>query len=100
MRQRATTVILQDNKALPVRDNKTNKKVVWELFHQYDNIHGIHRKLRCYIEDNGTQHLNYFIAHLSHAIYKRHGIKGHDARQEIKNNLKHLAIKMEGQIAK
>lgn len=76
-----------------------NKKEIWGRFHQYDNVYGIHRKLRCYIEDNGTQYLNYFISHLSHEIYKRHGITGHIARKKIRVSLKNLTIKMERQIA-
>ena len=64
------------------------------LFHQYDNIQGVHRKLKYYITDNGTRHLNYFIAHLSHAVYKTHGVKGHDTRQQIRNNLKDLSKRM------
>lgn len=75
-----------------------NKKEVWTCFHQYDNIIGIHKRLRFYIEDNGTQYLNYFIAHLSHDIYKRKGIKGHNARQQIRNNLKDLSVKMINQV--
>ena len=62
-----------------------------KMFHTYDSIVGIHRRLRKYIKDNGRNHLSYFIAHLSHDVYKSRGTQGHETRQEIRTNLKKLA---------
>ena len=71
---------------------------IWRVFHQYDDVPGIHRRLRCYVVDNGREHLDYFVAHLSHEIYKARGIRGHSARQAIRDNLKELAEKIYEQV--
>jgi len=69
----------------------TTNSDIQRMFHTYDNIVGTHRQLRKYIKDNGRIHLSYFIAHLSHDVYKSRGTRGHETRQEIKANLKKLA---------
>jgi pantothenate kinase len=66
-----------------------------KTFQYYDvAFTGVHRKLRHYIIDNGRRNLDYFIAHLSHEVYKSHGERGHDTRQEIRRDLKKSAEKI------
>lgn len=74
------------------------KSDIWKVFHKYDSVHGIHRKLKTYIQDNGRWKLTYFVAHLSHEIYKARGICGHAARQKIRDDLIQLADKMYNQV--
>jgi hypothetical protein len=54
----------------------------------------IHTKLRMYIETNGTYLLNYYIAKLSHEIYKTHGNRGHIAREKIRIGLTNYSQKV------
>lgn len=61
---------------------------VKQLFKQYDKIKGIHNRLLLYISDNGKWKLNYYIAYLSHEVYKTRGFRGHKARENIRVNLK------------
>lgn len=42
----------------------------------------------------GMVNLNLYIAHLSHKIYKSHGLKGHLVRQVIRRNLKKYAYSL------
>ncbi len=57
---------------------------------------GIHRQLREYINKNGRQNLHQYIAHLSHEIFKSHGLKGHLIRQRIRGNLKNYTYRQSG----
>ena len=52
---------------------------------------GIHKQLRIRVCQRGLLNLNHFIAHLSHRIYKSHGLRGHLVRQTIRRNLKKYA---------
>lgn len=61
------------------------------IFHRYDNIKGVHRRLRAYVADWGLWKINYFVAHLSHDIYKSKGINGHLERQRIRDGLRKMA---------
>jgi len=57
---------------------------------------GIHRQLREYINKNGLWNINQHIAHLSHKIFKSHGLKGHLVRQKVRWNLKRYAHSISG----
>jgi hypothetical protein len=70
----------------------TTKQEIWAKFHSYDHIKGVHARLSQYVRDNGNdEHLNYFIAHLSHEVYKTRGGRGHLVRQHIRENLREIA---------
>ncbi len=55
---------------------------------------GIHKQLRIRVFQGGMGNLNRYIAHLSHKIYKSHGLKGHLVRQVIRRNLKKYAYSL------
>jgi hypothetical protein len=61
--------------------------------------YGIHKRLKLYIEQYGARDLDYYIAHLSHEIYRSHGIRGHSARQTIRRDLKNYAYRLVKEIA-
>jgi hypothetical protein len=68
-------------------------KVYAELI-KFDNEHigmGIHDKLKLYVISHKTYGLNYYIAKLSHEIYKTRGSKGHNGRTNIRRHLKQYA---------
>lgn len=61
---------------------------------KFDNEHhniGVHQRLKIYVNKFGTRHLSYYLAKLSHEIYKSHGSRGHDGRINIRNNLRRYA---------
>jgi hypothetical protein len=51
----------------------------------------IRKRLRLYVEAKGTYHLDYYIAKLSHEIFKTHGVRGHTGREQIRKGLKDYA---------
>jgi len=48
----------------------------------------VRKRLRLWVQRNGLRGTSYYVAHLSHEIYKSHGTKGHKTRQEIRDDLK------------
>lgn len=71
---------------------------VQQVFRRYDSVVGIHRKLHYYIQDVGDWKLRYFIAHLSHEVYKSRGVRGHVGRQRVRASLLRLASKISMQV--
>jgi hypothetical protein len=54
-----------------------------------------YRQLKYYVLQNGTYHLNEYVAKLSHDVYNAHaGYKGHLKRQNIRRNLKNYAYNL------
>jgi hypothetical protein len=54
----------------------------------------VHKKLRLYVKAKGTYHIDYYIAKLSHEVFKTRGTKGHIGREVIRKNLKEYAWKV------
>ena len=63
-------------------------------FDKHYHRYGVHKRLEIYVNDYGTHNLNYYIAKLSHEIYKSRGIRGHNGRQGIREHLKEYAYKI------
>lgn len=70
--------------------NGTYAKFI-EFDKKYNGL-SAHKRLELYVKNYGTYYLDYYLARLSHEIYKSHGIKGHTVRQKIRTNLKKYAL--------
>ena len=51
----------------------------------------IHKRLEPYVREKGTYHLDYYIAKLSHEVFKTRGGRGHIGREKIRKSLKDYA---------
>jgi hypothetical protein len=54
----------------------------------------VHKRLKLYVEAKGTYHLDYYIAKLSHEVFKTHGGRGHIGREKIRKGLKDYAYQI------
>jgi len=80
----------------PEKPHRVRNKDYAELveFDRNKSGYPIHKKLRLYVEAKGTYHLDYYIAKLSHEVFKTRGTKGHIGREVIRKNLKEYAWKV------
>lgn len=53
----------------------------------------VHQRLSEYVMLYGTFHLNYYLAKLSHEVYRSKGSRGHIGRRNIRENLKRYAYR-------
>ena len=56
--------------------------------------YSVHKRLKLYVEAKGTYHLDYYIAKLSHEVFKTHGGRGHIGREKIRKGLKDYAYQI------